>query len=278
MSDQKKASHPDAALYPEATGLATAIVKAHSSEHPLKLYAGWFCPFVQRAWVVLEEKGIDYQYIEVNPYHKPQSLLSLNPRGLVPTLQYNNQPLYESTVLCEFLEDAFPDATPSLRPADPYTTARARIWTDYVGSRIIPAYHRFLQYQPARDGAEGLAKVQAEFLGHLKEFTNAMDTEGPFFLGESFSLVDVALAPWALRLWVFDHFKGGLGMPEEGKGGEDEGVWARWRKWSGAVVERKSVKETMSEREHYLPIYQRYADDVAQSEMAKASRAGRGVP
>ena len=46
-----------------------------------------FCPFVQRVLLVLLEKEICFQYIEVNPYHKPQSLLDLNPRGLVPTLQ-----------------------------------------------------------------------------------------------------------------------------------------------------------------------------------------------
>lgn len=68
--------HPDADLYPEATGLASATVKAHSAEHSLKLYSGWFCPFVQRAWITLEEKGIQYQYIEVNPYHKPEVFLS----------------------------------------------------------------------------------------------------------------------------------------------------------------------------------------------------------
>ena len=68
--------------------------QAHSAERDLKLYAGWFCPFVQRVWIALEEKGIPYQYIEVNPYHKPQSLLDLNPRGIVPTLQYQGKPLY----------------------------------------------------------------------------------------------------------------------------------------------------------------------------------------
>ena len=252
--------HPDADLHPEATGLAAQTVKAHSAENPLKLYSGWFCPFVQRAWIVLEEKSIPYQYIEVNPYHKPQSLLSLNPRGLVPTLQYENKPLYESTVLCEFLEEAFPDHTPHLSPKDPYVRARTRIWTDYVGSRIIPAYHRFLQHQ----GEQGLKEKQTEFLNHLKGFTREMDSTGPYFLGEEFSLIDVAIAPWANRLWVFDHFKGGSGIPEEGEGGEDEEVWKRWRKWLKAVEGRKSVKETLSEREHYLPIYQRYAEDRAQ--------------
>ncbi|KAH7558231.1 hypothetical protein BM1_05503 [Bipolaris maydis] len=257
----------------KATGLAAATVKAHSAECPLKLYSGWFCPFVQRVWIALEEKGIQYQYIEVNPYHKPQSLLDLNPRGLVPTLQYQGKPLYESTVLCEFLEEAFPQHTPHLMPTDPYERARTRIWTDYVGSRIIPAYHRFLQHQ-----GDGLEEKQKEFLNHVKEFTREMDKEGPFFSGKEFGLIDIVIAPWANRLWVFDHFKGGSGIPDEGKGGEDEEVWKRFRKWLAAVEARKSVKETLSDRQHYLPIYQRYAEDRAQSEAAKAIRAGRGIP
>lgn len=186
---------------------------------------------MQRVWLALEEKKIQYQYIEgisappllfaaspsssqyiltsqsVNPYHKPKSLLDLNPRGLVPTLQYHNRPLYESTVLCEFLEEAYADHTPRLQPADPYE--RTRIWTDFVTSRIIPAFHRFLQYQPARDGAEGLQKAREEYLGYLKEFAAEMDAEGPYFLGGELSLIDIAIAPWAVRLWVFDHFKEG---------------------------------------------------------------------
>lgn len=189
--------HPDANLHPEATGLAKKTVADHSAEQPLKLYSGWFCPFVQRSWTVLEEKGIPYQYIEVNPYHKPESLLKLNPRGLVPTLEYDNKPLYESTVICEFLEEAYPDHTPHLLPKDPYTRARTRIWTDYCTSRIIPSFHRFLQFQPMSD-KDGLKEAQQDFLGHLKEFTKEMDREGPFFLGKEPSLIDFVVAPWVV--------------------------------------------------------------------------------
>ena len=81
-----------------------------------------------------------------------------------------------------------------------------------------------------------------------------------------------------MRLWVFDHYKEGLGIPAEGKGGGDEATWARFRKWLKALEERPSIKDTMSEKEHYLPIYQRYADNTAMSELAKATRKGRGVP
>ncbi|KAL5356347.1 thioredoxin-like protein [Aspergillus floccosus] len=280
--------HPDAAIHPEATGPAKALVESHRAEQPLKLYAGWFCPFVQRVWLALEEKQIPYQYIEVNPYNKPQSLLSLNPRGLVPTLACpspdgTTRPLYESTVILEYLEEAYPTHSPSFLPKDPYARARARIWIDYVTSRIIPAFHRFLQHQPSHPdkAAEEIAAPRADFLDKLKEWTREMHPDGPFFLGSELSLPDLVLAPWAIRLWVFDHFKpGGLGIPEEGRAAtpEVEAVWARWRKWVGAVQACRSVRETTSEEEFYLPIYRRYAENTAQSELAKATRAGRGVP
>jgi len=269
--------HPDAELHPVATGAAKAIVDAHRAEQPLKLYSGWFCPFVQRAWTVLEEKNIPYEYIEVNPYDKPASLLELNPRGLVPTLQYDNKPLFESTVICEFLEEAYPDHTPHLLPKDPYARARTRIWTDFTTSRIIPSFHRFLQHQPASD-VEGLEKHRQDFLGKLKELTAELDPEGPFFMGKEPGLIDFVIAPWIVRLWIFDHFKGGLGIPEPGKGGADEATWSRYRKWAEALEERPSIKNTLSDREHYVPIYKRYADNTAQSELAKATRQGRGVP
>jgi len=276
MTSQKQ-GHPDANLHPEATGVAIKTVEAHAKDEPLKLYAGWFCPFVQRVWLVLEEKKIPYQYIEVNPYNKPQSLLKLNPRGLVPTLEYNSKPLYESNVVCEFLEEAYPDHSPHLLPSDPYERARTRIWADYCTSRIIPAFHRFLQFQPLSD-KEGLKEKQTEFLNHLQEFTSEMNESGPFFLGSEPSLIDFVVAPFAVRLWVFDHYKGGLGIPEEGQGGTYENVWARWRKWLNAIQQRESVVATTSDQERYLSIYQRYADDTAQSELAKATRAGKGVP
>lgn len=102
-----------------------------------------------------------------------------------------------------------------------------------------------------------------------------MDPQGPFFLGKDLSLVDINIAPWAVRLWVFDHFKGGLNIPTDGV---DQEVWKRWDVWLIAVKNLPCVKATTSETEHYLPIYQRYAENTAQSELAKATRSGGGVP
>lgn len=225
--------------------------------------------------------------------------MQANPRGLVPTLEVApGKALYESTVLLQYLEEAYPDRAPRLLPPVVgsggdghdqqrlFERARARIWTDFVTSRVIPAWHRLLQFQPSsveggkEEGQKRLERRRDEYRGFLLEFARAADPEGPyFFAGDGVGMVDVALAPWVLRHWVFAHFKGVVAVPEPGRGEPaDEAAWERLRKWRAAVESRDSVRRTESEREHYVPIYQRYADDVAQSEMAKASRSGRGVP
>ncbi|KAH8908070.1 glutathione S-transferase domain-containing protein [Coniochaeta sp. PMI_546] len=273
---------------PSATGRALQLVQAHSAAAPLKLYAGWFCPFVQRAWIVLEEKNLPYQYIEINPYDKSPEFLALNPRGLVPTLavhvsgdRKDLRPLYESTVICEYLEEAYPDSGPRLLPeGDPYERARCRIWIDHVGSRIVPAWYKLMQHRDDKpysiqEAREGLHK-------HLKAFAKEMldqGSNGPWFLGDRFSLVDVALAPWAQRLWLIDHYKpGGVSIPKKGERGDDEDVWGRWDKWLAAALERKSVRETASDEGEYIPIYKRYAEDTTQSEVGQATRQGGKLP
>ncbi|KIW13599.1 hypothetical protein PV08_08788 [Exophiala spinifera] len=274
-------SHPDADIYPEATGSAAHIVAEHQKDAPITLYSGWFCPFVQRTWITLEEKKIPYKYVEINPYNKEPSFLKLNPRGLVPTLgaptkDGSVKPLIESNIISEYLDWAYPKSGPKLFPEDPFENAHMKIWVDHVTTRILPAYHRFLQW--TEKSPYSLEKAKTEFLGSLKTWIQQADPEGPYFLGKDISYADVALAPWALRLWVFDHFKGGSGIPEVGQASEDQSAWDRWHKWVAAIQSRKSVTETLSDREHYLPIYQRYAEDRAQSEMAKATREGKGVP
>lgn len=281
----------DTKIQPHASGHAADLVSAHSSEQPLKLYAGWFCPFVQRAWIVLEEKQIPYQYIEINPYHKAPEFLALNPRGLVPTLgvppeensgQKEARPLYESTVICEYLDEKYPDAgVGRLLPEDVYERARCRIWIDHVGSRIIPAWYKLIQHTADKSYSldEARAGLHKQLLSFAREMTDHAVGDGPWFLGDRFSLVDVILVPWAARLWVIDHYKeGGVGIPKKGERGNDEGAWARWEKWFEAALKRKSVVQTSSKEEDYIGVYKRYAEDTTQSEVGQATRAGGKLP
>lgn len=313
----------DRTIYDRTTGAAATTAAAHEAEKPLKLYAGWFCPFVQRTWITLNEKKIDYQYIEINPYHKDPEFLKLNPRGLVPTLGVevptpapsengtitngstaSNQqrrkpkmkPLYESIVIAEYLDEHYSDSTrhgPRLLPdgtdtLSAYDRARCRLWIDHINSRIVPSFYRFLQHTPEK--SYSVSDARSEFLGHIKTWTrevleldaereDAGDPSGPFFLGDRFSLVDVTLAPWALRMFLIEHYKpGGVGVPGEGEGGGDEEVWKRWREWVAAVKGRESVTCTMSEAQKYVEVYKRYAEDETGSQVGQATRGGTGLP
>lgn len=146
-------------------------------------------------------------------------------------------------------------------------------------TRLLPSFYRFLQCE--NDNSEGgrLRETRAELLENLKKFTAEMDPKGPYFNGKEVGMADLVLSPWAAKFPTFNALKpGGLAIPGPGEGGADEGVWGRWRVWIEAMMGRRSMKETLSEDEYYLPLYKRYADNVAQSELAKATRAGKGVP
>lgn len=80
-------------------------------------------------------------------------------------------------------------------------------------------------------------------------------------------------------MFLLDHYKpGGVGIPAEGQGGEDEVLWGRWRKWHSAIMERQSVKDTWNDDHSYIQTYKRYAEDTADAKVAQATRKGEGLP
>lgn len=276
----------DTSIAAAATGAAADFAAQHSEEHPLKFYGGWFCPFVQRSWIVLHEKEVPHQYIEINPYKKEPSFLALNPRGLIPTLAVpthadgnERKALYDSTIISEYLDEAFSDGMngPQLLPEDAYERARCRLWIDHINTRIVPAFYKFLQHTPEKPYA--IEEVRSEFLQHIKTLVKEMHPDGPWFLGSRFSLVDIMLAPWAMRLFLLDHYKpGGLGLPDANGTDEDDKVWNRWSQWFEAISGRESVRDTLSDRDSYIDIYKRYAEDKTNSLVGQATRAGGRMP
>lgn len=283
----------DTSLEPHTSGRAAHFAAAHAQDHALKLYGGWFCPFVQRAWITLHEKKIPHQYVEINPYRKAPDFLALNPRGLVPTLavpveedpqrqegqeQKNLKPLYESLVVCEYLEEAYADQDkygPSLLPQDVYERARCRLWIDHIATRIVPGFYKFIQHTP--DKSYSIEEARNDFLANIKTLVKEMDSSGPWFLGQQFSLVDIMLAPWAKRLFLIDHYKpGGVGIEQAKK--EDAATWTRWQAWLDAVNERPSVLDTWSDGEQYIEAYRRYAEDTTGSMVGQATRQGNRLP
>lgn len=232
----------------KATGAALDTVKRHSAEHELKLYGSCFCPFVQRVWISLEAKQMAYQYIEVDPYAKPKSLLEVNPRGLVPALRHGDWGCYESTVLMEYLEDL--DHSNTLFPRDPQGRAHCRLWSDHVNRHVIPAFYRYLQEQEQ----EKQIQYAQELRDAIAKLVDAADGTGPFFMGARMGFVDVQVAPWVLRLErVLKPYRG---WPDAEEG-------SRWAKWVKALENEPSVKATTSSAELYLDSYERYAGEFA---------------
>jgi glutathione S-transferase len=180
----------------------------------------------------------------------------------------------------EFLEDAYPEAKPSLYPTDPYDRAVVRIWVDHITKNYVPASHRLLQAQEPEKQEQArndLIEAQRKLAQQIK---------GPYFSGEQFGIVDIAVAPWIAREWVI----------AENRGYDRNQAGEAWAKYAKAVAERPSLLKTESvsfcyrfnalqlienfekNKEHYIPIYGRYLRDEAQSEAAKALRAGRVIP
>ncbi|OAL50459.1 hypothetical protein IQ07DRAFT_426807 [Pyrenochaeta sp. DS3sAY3a] len=266
--DKKKAQGGDPSkktYHKKVTGNALVTVKNHSKDDDLKLYGSCFCPFVQRVWISLEHKGIPYQYIEVDPYRKPQSLLDVNPRGLVPALRHGpTWSTHESTVILEYLED-LPTGSPLL-PPDAQSRATSRLWADHVNRNIIPLFYKLLQ---AQDPADQVSHAKA-LTAQIATLVDAAHPSGPFFLGPDISFVDVHFAPWVLRLRrVLAPYRG-WPAPEAG---------SRWAAWVDAIEGARSVRATTSGDELYRDSYERYAENrPGTSEVADAVNAGRGLP
>ncbi len=156
--------------------------------------------------------------------------VDINPKGLVPAVEYQGKALYESVILCEFLEDAYPSYEPKLLPADPYTRAYTRVWVDHISKNVVPAYFRLVQAQDAERQKAALNDFN-QALGTL-----AAQVKGPYFLGEAFSLVDIAVAPWVVRDYI----------PGEHRGFRREAVANGWKAYAETVEKRDSVLKTQS--------------------------------
>ncbi|KAI9882514.1 MAG: hypothetical protein M1823_005745 [Watsoniomyces obsoletus] len=258
-------SSSEKTYHKRATGAALTTVKKRSRESELKLYGSCFCPFVQRVWISLEIKGLDYQYIEIDPYQKPDALLEINPRGLVPALQHGDWGCYESTVLLEYLED-LKTGHPLLPPENPQLRAHCRLWADHVNRKIVPLFYQCLQAQDIEKQLEHAEELQTE-ISHL---VDVADGAGPFFLGPQISFVDVQFAPWMLRL---------PRVLKPYRGWPDPEIGSRWAVWMEAMEEHEAIRATTSTDELYLDSYERYAENRPDtSQVARAINAGRGLP
>jgi RNA polymerase-associated protein len=161
----------------------------------MTLYSGTTDPFSQRCRIVLHEKGMDFQIIDVDLDHKPEDLAVMNPYNQVPVLVERDLVLHESNIINEYIDERFPH--PQLMPADPVMRARARLMLFNMEVEL------FSQIDALEGGKEKqIDKARQHVTDRLVELAPVF-TRTKHMLGDDFTMLDVAIAP---LLWRLDHY------------------------------------------------------------------------
>ena len=153
----------------------------------ITLYDADRCPYCARVRVVLAEKNVPYETVQVDLGNKPAWLLEKNPLGRVPVLEEDGLCLPESAVIMELLEERYPE--PALLPVEPAERALARLAVWRFDTEFSDAY-----YAARRGGEEELRRF-----GERLAALDARLAERPYLTGSEYGLADIAWFPWLPR-------------------------------------------------------------------------------
>ncbi|HSR99902.1 MAG TPA: glutathione S-transferase family protein [Kofleriaceae bacterium] len=192
----------------------------------LTLISHHLCPYVQRVAIALAERGVAFERVYIDLAAKPDWFVALSPLGKVPLLQVGDDVLFESSVICEYLEDTLPEP---LHPADPLERARHRGWME-LGSSVLAD---IWSLEIAQDAA-GVERATADLRTKLAR-VEAQLGDGPYFSGARFSLVDAVFAPAFRYFELFDQLVDLRIF----------GPLPRVRTWRAALAERPSVRDAV---------------------------------
>lgn len=181
------------------------------------------CPYAQRIAIILAEKRVPYERVDIDLADKPDWFRTISPLGKVPLLRVGDAVLFESNVITEFLEETEPHP---LHPADALTRAQHRAWVEFGSSILADIY--------AVETQKDAAVFDAKCAGLRQKFARveAALGDGPWFAGAAFSVVDATFATIFRYFEVFDRIADlGIldGMP-------------RLSAWRAGLAERPSVR------------------------------------
>ncbi len=186
--------------------------------------------YSHRVRMVLAEKGVSVDVIDVDPANKPEDLIELNPYNTLPTLFDRDLVLYQSTIIMEYLDERFPH--PPLLPVYPVARAQSRLLIHRIEQDWCPKVD-ILMGGKAKEAA--MTKARKELREDLMAIAPIYD-EKPFFMSEEFTLVDCCVAPILWRLVPMD-----IKMPEK----QTRGM----HKYMQSIFERDSFRASLTEAE-----------------------------
>lgn len=168
----------------------------------MKLYSGSVDPFSHRCRIVLFEKGMDFEVIDVDLANKTEDLAILNPYGSVPVLVERDLVLSEANIINEYIDERFPH--PQLMPADPVMRARARLFL-YSFEQDLFSHISDLE----SSDEQVVVKARKTVRDNLTQLVPIFSKQ-EYLLGDEYSMLDVAITP---LLWRLEHY--GIEMPNQ---------------------------------------------------------------
>jgi RNA polymerase-associated protein len=165
-----------------------------SNSAMMNLYSGTTDPFSHRCRIVLFEKGMDFQVVDVDLFNKPEDIAVINPYNRVPVLVDRDLVLYEANIINEYIDERFPH--PQLMPPDPLMRARARQLLHTLELEL------FSHIEALEKNQKGVDKPRAHVRDQLTQLAPIFAKQ-KFMLGDEFSMLDVAIAP---LLWRLEHY------------------------------------------------------------------------
>jgi len=226
----------------------------------LELYSASVCPFAHRTRLTLMEKGLDFQLIEIDLNNKPDWFSEVSPYGKVPVIKHQENRIWESAIINEYLEEAFPELP--LLPESPGERALARIWIDFANTKLVPAFYKMLLEQ----NPEKQTKWKTQFQEHLqfmeKEGMQKLSSNGKYWLGNGLSLVDLTFYPWFERFCILEHYRDVFIPPS----------CSLLKHWWQEMSQRESVQQIKNAPEFYIAQYEKYATNTVSGITAQEMR------
>ncbi|XP_031090683.1 probable glutathione S-transferase [Ipomoea triloba] len=194
----------------------------------------WPSMFGMRVRIALAEKEIKYEYREEDLRNKSELLLKMNPvHQKIPVLIHNGKPVCESTIAVEYIDEVWKDKAPLL-PSDPYEKSQAKFWADYIDQHKI----NMLGYQlwSTKLGEDEHEAISKKLVECLKVLEGALGNK-PYFGGESFGFVDIALITYNSWFYSYETF-GGFNLKEE---------CPKLITWAKRCMEKESVSKSITD-------------------------------
>ncbi|MBT3916135.1 MAG: glutathione S-transferase family protein [Rhodospirillaceae bacterium] len=180
----------------------------------------------------MRAKKVDFEVTYITADSKPDWFLEISPHGKVPVLKVDDDVLFESNAIAEFLDEM---VSPQLHPTDPIKRARNRAWTDFT-TGWAGALGKVAYAKTKEDQAKGLEDLP-KTLTKIEDSLSRRENDGPYFNGDTLCLVDAAYAPFLMRFNMVEAINPTNVLDD----------FPKIKAWSEALLSNEAVINSVSE-------------------------------